>query len=175
MLGLKLVGIFVEALGSSPCEISRAPSWGSAFIEIHYISFNFMVSIHRALTWNFTRTQMHPIEFSGEQCPKLQAPSALITCELNPYIQYGPVTMIVPASGHQVSCIRWVQMGTFNNQLFMWIKILCIVYILWGIPTIESTFVANMMKTATLKDVPINNEVPINNDTGLLNSCLGKW
>ena len=45
----------------------------------------------------------------------------------------------------------------------MWIKILCIEYILWGIPTIESTFdVANMVKTATVKDVPINNDALIN-------------
>ena len=48
----------------------------------------------------------------------------------------------------------------------MWIKIICIVDIvdiLWGIPTIESTFdVANMVKTATVKDVPINNDVPLN-------------
>ena len=45
----------------------------------------------------------------------------------------------------------------------MWIKILCIEYILWGIPTIESTFdVANMMKTATMKDVPINNDALLN-------------
>ena len=39
----------------------------------------------------------------------------------------------------------------------MWIEILCIEYILWGIPTIESTFdVANMVQTATVKDVPMN-------------------
>ena len=45
----------------------------------------------------------------------------------------------------------------------MWIKILCIKYILWGIPTIESTFdVANMVKTATVKDVPINNDALLN-------------
>ena len=45
----------------------------------------------------------------------------------------------------------------------MWIKILCIEYILRGIPTIESTFdVTNMVKTATVKDVPMNND-------GLLN------
>ena len=45
----------------------------------------------------------------------------------------------------------------------MWSKILCIEYILWGIPTIESTFdVANMVKSATLKDVPINNDAPLN-------------
>ena len=44
----------------------------------------------------------------------------------------------------------------------MWIKILCIEYILWGIPTIESTFdVANMVKTATVKDVPINNDTQV--------------
>ena len=30
--------------------------------------------------------------------------------------KYGPVTMIVPASSHQVRCILWVQMGTFNKE-----------------------------------------------------------
>ena len=45
----------------------------------------------------------------------------------------------------------------------MRIKILCIEYILWGIPTIESTFdVANVVKTATVKDVPINNDALLN-------------
>ena len=45
----------------------------------------------------------------------------------------------------------------------MWIKIICIDYILWGIPTIESTFdVANMVKTATVTDVPINNDALLN-------------
>ena len=45
----------------------------------------------------------------------------------------------------------------------MWIKILCIEYILWEIPTIESTFdAANMVKTSTVKDVPINNDVLLN-------------
>ena len=29
----------------------------------------------------------------------------------------GLVTMIVPASGHQVRCIPWVQMGTFNKEI----------------------------------------------------------
>ena len=73
--------------------------------------------------------------------------------------------MIVPASDHQVRCIPWVQMGTFNKDIsfFMWIKILCIEYILQGTPTIESTFdVANMVKTATVKDVPINNDALLN-------------
>ena len=32
-------------------------------------------------------------------------------------VEYGPVTMIVPASGHQVRCIPWVQMCTFNKEI----------------------------------------------------------
>ena len=64
--------------------------------------------------------------------------------------------MIVPASSHQVRCIPWVQMGTFNKEIG-------IEYILWGIPTIESTSdVANMVKTATVKDVPIKNYALLN-------------
>ena len=31
--------------------------------------------------------------------------------------KYGPVTMIVPASGHQDRCIPWEQMGTFNKEI----------------------------------------------------------
>ena len=35
--------------------------------------------------------------------------------------------------------------------------------ILWGIPTIKSTLdVANMVKAATVKDVPINNDALVN-------------
>ena len=73
--------------------------------------------------------------------------------------------MIVPASGHQVRCIPWVQMGTFNKEIgfLCGLKILCTEYILWGVPTIESTFdVANMVKTATVKDVPINIDALLN-------------
>ena len=45
----------------------------------------------------------------------------------------------------------------------MWIEILYIQYILWRVPTIESTFdVANMVKIATVKDVPINNDALLN-------------
>ena len=45
----------------------------------------------------------------------------------------------------------------------MWIKIICIEYILFGVPRIESTFdVANMVKTSTVKDVPINNDALLN-------------
>ena len=33
------------------------------------------------------------------------------------YVQYSPVAMIVPATGHQVRCIPWMQMGTFNKEI----------------------------------------------------------
>ena len=50
-----------------------------------------------------------------------------------------------------------------RDRLLKWIKTLCIEYILWGIPTIEFTFdIANMVKTATVKDVPINNDALLN-------------
>ena len=50
----------------------------------------------------------------------------------------------------------------------MWIKIICIEYIVWGIPTMESTFdVANMVKTVTVRDVPINNDALLN-----IQACL---
>ena len=79
-------------------------------------------------------------------------------------IQYGPMTMIVLASGHQFRCIPWVQMGTFKERdWLMWIKMRCIEYILWGIPTIESTFdVAHMVIIATVKHVPVNSDALLN-------------
>ena len=53
--------------------------------------------------------------------------------------EYGPVTMVVRASGHQVRCIPWVQMGTFNKEIgflcgskFFALNIFCGEY-----PTIE--------------------------------------
>ena len=65
-----------------------------------------------------------------------------------------------PGSLHTLGADGHIQQ---RDQLFMWIKILCIEYILWGMPTIESTFdVANMVKTATVKDVPINNDALLN-------------
>ena len=45
----------------------------------------------------------------------------------------------------------------------MWIDIFFIEYIFLGIPIIKSTFdVANMVKTATVKDVPIGNDALLN-------------
>ena len=32
-------------------------------------------------------------------------------------LQYGPLTMILPASGHQVRCIPWLPMGTLNKEM----------------------------------------------------------
>ena len=80
-----------------------------------------------------------------------------------PGFQYGPVTMIVLASGHQFAAYPGCRWAHLRDRLFMWIKILCIEYVLWGIPTIESTFdVANMVKIAIVKDVPINNDTLLN-------------
>ena len=36
-------------------------------------------------------------------------------------MEYGPVTMIAPVSGHQVRCIPWVQMGTFNKEIVFYV------------------------------------------------------
>ena len=73
--------------------------------------------------------------------------------------------MIVPTSGHQVRFIPWVQMGTFNKEIsilcglkFFALNIFCGEYL-----QIKSTFdVANMVKNATVKDVPINNDSLLN-------------
>ena len=40
-----------------------------------------------------------------------------VFCRRSVSIEYGPVTMIVPASDHQVRCIPWLQMGTFNKEI----------------------------------------------------------
>ena len=65
--------------------------------------------------------------------------------------------MMIPASGHQVRCIPWVQMGTFNKEIgflcglqFLELNIFCREYLQL------STFdVANMVKTATVTCVPL--------------------
>ena len=54
-----------------------------------------------------------------------------------------------PGSLHTLGADGHIQQ---RDRLFMWIKILCIEYILWGISTIKFTFdVANMVKTATVE------------------------
>ena len=64
-----------------------------------------------------------------------------------------------PGSLHTLGADGRIQQ---KDWLFMWIEILCIEYILWGIPTIESTFdVANLMKTATVKDLPFYHDMQI--------------
>ena len=39
-----------------------------------------------------------------------------VTMSLESFDQKGPVTMIVPASGHQVRCIPWVQMAHLTKR-----------------------------------------------------------
>ena len=79
--------------------------------------------------------------------------------------KYGPVTMIVPASGHQVRCIPWVQMGTFNKEIgfllvskFFALNIFCGEYLQARLHLILQIW----WKNATVKDVPINNYVLLN-------------
>ena len=61
--------------------------------------------------------------------------------------------MIVPASGHQVRCIPWVQMGTFNKE----IGFLC------GLKFFAlNIFCGEYLQTATVKDVPIKNGALLN-------------
>ena len=73
--------------------------------------------------------------------------------------------MIVPASGHQVRCIPWVQMGTFNKEIgflcglkFFALNIFCGEYLQSSL----YFMLQNIVKTATGKDVPINNDALLN-------------
>ena len=73
--------------------------------------------------------------------------------------------MIVPVSGNQVRCIPWVQMGTFNKEIsflcglqIFALNIFCGEYLQSSLPF----DVANMVKTATVKDVPINDDALLN-------------
>ena len=80
-------------------------------------------------------------------------------------MEYGPMTMIIPASGHQVRCPLRVQMDTFNKKIdfLCGLKFFALNVFSGGIPTIDSTFdVADMVKTATVKDVPINHDALLN-------------
>ena len=70
------------------------------------------------------------------------------------------MTIVVLATGHQVRCILWEQVVTFNKEIFflMWIKIIYIEYILWRTLSTKSMFaVANMLILSTVKDVTMNN------------------
>ena len=65
-----------------------------------------------------------------------------------------------PGSLHTLSADWHIQQ---RDRLFMWIKILSIENILWGTPKIEYLFdVANMVKTAIVKNVSINNDALLN-------------
>ena len=83
--------------------------------------------------------------------------------------------MIVPASGHQIRCIPWVQMGTFNKEIgslsglkFFALNIFCgntykRVYI-WCCKYGENRYCERCA----------NKKLCASKHTGLLNSCLGK-
>ena len=56
------------------------------------------------------------------------------------YCEYSTVTMIVPASGHQIHCIPWVEMATFNKEIgflcglkFFASNIFCGEYLQWSL------------------------------------------
>ena len=73
--------------------------------------------------------------------------------------------MIVPASGHQVRCIPWVQMGTFNKEIgilcglkFFALNIFCGEYLQSSLHLMLQIW----WKTATVKDVPIKNNALLN-------------
>ena len=69
--------------------------------------------------------------------------------------------MIEPASDHQVRCIPWVQIGTFNKEIgfsyglrFFALNIFCGEYQQSSL----HLMLQNIVKTASVKDVPINND-----------------
>ena len=75
--------------------------------------------------------------------------------------------MIVPASGHQVRCIPWEQMGTFNKEIgfLCGLKFSALniqMYLVGNTYNWVSIDVANMVKTATVKDVPIKIDALLN-------------
>ena len=83
--------------------------------------------------------------------------------------------MIVPASGHQVRCIPWVQMGTFNKEIgflcglkFFALNIFCGEYLqsiyIWCCKYGENRYCERCA----------NKKLYASKHTGLLNSCLGK-
>ena len=85
--------------------------------------------------------------------------------------------MIVPASGHQVRCIPWLQMGTFNKEIsflcrlkFFALNIFCREY--------QQSSLHLMLQT-WWKPLPRKTcqwiMMRLHKHAGLLNSCLGKW
>ena len=73
--------------------------------------------------------------------------------------------MIVPASGHRVPCLLWVQMGTLNKEIsflcglkFFALNIFCGEYLQSSLHLMLQIW----QKTATVKDVPIYNDVLLN-------------
>ena len=73
--------------------------------------------------------------------------------------------MIVPASGHQVCCIPWVQMGTFNKEIGFLCGLKFFALIIFCGEYLQSSLhlmLQKLVKTATVKDVPMNNDALLN-------------
>ena len=72
--------------------------------------------------------------------------------------------MIVPASGHQVPCITWVQMGTFNKEIDFLCRLKFFALNIFYGEYLQSSLhlMLQIWKTATVKDVPINNHALLN-------------
>ena len=67
--------------------------------------------------YEFTRTQLWPQLFISQAIKYNHNCWIRKNLAITTTTEYGPVTMIVLASGHQVRCIPWVQMGTFNKEI----------------------------------------------------------
>ena len=68
---------------------------------------------------------------------------------------------MVPASGHQVRCIPWVQMGTFNKEIGFLCGLKSFALNIFCGEYLQSSLHL-MLQTATVKDVPINNDALLN-------------
>ena len=75
--------------------------------------------------------------------------------------------MIVPASGHQVRCIPWVQMGTFNKEIGFLCGLKCVALNIFCREYLQSSL--HLMLQIWWKPWYASKH------TDLLNSCLGKW
>ena len=83
--------------------------------------------------------------------------------------------MIVPASGHQVRCIPWVQMGTFNKEIgfLCGLKFFALKYFVGN--TYNRVFIwCCKYGENRYCERCANKKLCTSKHTGLLNSCLGK-
>ena len=86
--------------------------------------------------------------------------------------------MIVPASGHPVRCIPWVQMGTFNKEIgslcglkFFALNVFCGEYLQSSLHSMLQIWWKPLVRYC---ERCANKKLCASKHTGLLNSCLGK-